>query len=62
MRDFILIESNGALVLVAPTRWYFIAGNTWPIEGIDANGDLHTIDMRKIHESVYEEVDAHASA
>lgn len=41
--ELYMLDRNGYEFLVIPTRWLYRAGYLWPIEGIDANGDMHTI-------------------
>lgn len=37
------VRDDGYIMLLKPTRWMYIDGETRPIEGIDANGVIHTI-------------------
>lgn len=40
-----VLNLRGFTFLVRPTRWLFRDGVTNPIEGIDANGVLHTMNL-----------------
>lgn len=41
--EFCVVSDGGCVVLVLITRWYYCDGSAWPIEGVDANGSMHTM-------------------
>lgn len=39
----VLKYTEDYVVVLAVTRWFLVGGRAVPVEGIDANGDIHTI-------------------
>ena len=42
------IEDGTYTLLVIPTRWLYRHGQMFPVEGIDANGDLHSMNETNV--------------
>lgn len=44
MNDMLIeVREDGYIMILAPIRWLLVDGEVKPVEGIDANGVIHTI-------------------